>query len=484
MKRVLPTAKGRFRAGMETSAILEELDTFIQEENNMEIYARSRKSLHNLISYATNYYASEKVLEGTRSILLIRRFIMIFVGISFIVSLLAGYLFARMLSRPITETMEKLLQVSRGDLTVSLSTSRKDELGTLRREFNQLTEILREMLKGIVSGMDLLKDIEQKADLRMEEAQQGFERLDSDLETSSTLMSTQDNRNAAGHAMINSIIRSIGELARQIREQAEEIHYSIIGTEEILKASELTTEQIHATSGTVADLKRITAEGETALRSIHQAVETMRGESGVLKQANEAVSDIAEQTHLLAMNAAIEAAHAGEYGKGFAVVAGEIRKLAVLSSAQSLTIGRNLDQVNALIDQVHKTSAAAGEAFEMITGSMEVTSSGMMELQTSAEAQRIEGKKIRERLENLSELSRSVSLKGDNLNSEGAEVAESLSSMVSIGREVSAIVRKLKTESGLLAASFESLSAALGETGAQTEQLSLRAGYFTFDTDS
>jgi hypothetical protein len=79
--------------------------------------------------------------------------------------------------------------------------------------------------------MDLLKDIEQKADLRMKDAQRGFERLDADLETSSRLMSTQDERNAAGHRMVNSIIGSIEELALQIRSQAEEI----------LKASEPTT---------------------------------------------------------------------------------------------------------------------------------------------------------------------------------------------------------------------------------------------------
>jgi hypothetical protein len=140
--------------------------------------------------------------------------------------------------------------------------------------------------------------------------------------------------------------------------------------------------------------------------------------------------------------------------------------------------------VNTIIDHVHKTSAAAEEAFGMITGSMDKTYSGMMELQTGAEAQRIEGENIRVHLENISGLSRSVSLKGDSLNSEGKEVAETLTTMISIGRDVSSIVQKLKTESNMLATSFQALSGALNETGAQMELLSSRAAYFTFEENT
>ena len=106
------------------------------------------------------------------------------------------------------------------------------------------------------------------------------------------------------------------------------------------------------------------------VKEVGEFIKEVDRQSELLLEANEVISSIADQTNLLAMNAAIEAAHAGDAGRGFAVVADEIRKLAETSSEQSKDIASNLTKIKSVIETVVENTERATVSFETMNKSI------------------------------------------------------------------------------------------------------------------
>ena len=119
-------------------------------------------------------------------------------------------------------------------------------------------------------------------------------------------------------------------------------------------------------AGNVKTLQEASEVGKTGLQEVVTDIQEIARESEGLLEINAVMENIASQTNLLSMNAAIEAAHAGEAGKGFAVVADEIRKLAESSSEQSKTIGTVLKKIKESIDKITQSTETVSTRFESI----------------------------------------------------------------------------------------------------------------------
>jgi methyl-accepting chemotaxis protein len=119
-------------------------------------------------------------------------------------------------------------------------------------------------------------------------------------------------------------------------------------------------------AGNVRDLMEASASGRNGLEKVAANSKEIARESEGILEINAVMENIASQTNLLSMNAAIEAAHAGEAGKGFAVVADEIRKLAESSGEQSKTIGTVLKKIKDSIDKITRSTENVLEKFEAI----------------------------------------------------------------------------------------------------------------------
>ena len=135
------------------------------------------------------------------------------------------------------------------------------------------------------------------------------------------------------------------------------------------------------------DLSANAQTGFSKQQDVNDRIKQIENQSEMLHEANLAISSIAEQTNLLAMNAAIEAAHAGEAGKGFSVVADEIRKLSETSSAQSKTIGEQLNSIQESITEVVSASTEASDAFSAVSNKIKETDQIVMQIKAAMEEQ-------------------------------------------------------------------------------------------------
>ena len=183
------------------------------------------------------------------------------------------------------------------------------------------------------------------------------------------------------------------KLNGQLESQSAAINESSAAIEEMVANTRSVSTTLSKNAENVKDLQEASAIGHSGLAEVATDIKEIARESESLLEINSVMQSIASQTNLLSMNAAIEAAHAGESGRGFAVVADEIRKLAESSSKQSKTIGGVLKKIKGSIDKITKSTDNVMTKFEAIDGGVKTVAQqehgilNAMEEQSSGSAQ-------------------------------------------------------------------------------------------------
>ncbi len=290
-------------------------------------------------------------------------------GLFMVAFLIAGgILLARGLSRPIAMAVDSFrdLASSAGDLTKRLEVRQGDEAGDLASWFNLFIAKLRGILVEITGLIDKNHRLGDHLSTASRVAAESTAEMAVEIGDMRERIIGLDADIAGASAYIEEIMASIGNLAGQVDHQFSAIERSSASIEEIM-----------ASVGNVARI----AEVRTA--SIEALVELIRGGGEKVQTANSIIADIARsadammdmvgiidnisnQTNLLAMNASIEAAHAGNAGKGFAVVADEIRKLAEDTGSNAALIAKNLTTTTTGIRLATKAGNESEEALGRI----------------------------------------------------------------------------------------------------------------------
>jgi len=156
------------------------------------------------------------------------------------------------------------------------------------------------------------------------------------------------------------------QLNDHVEEQVSSVTASSAATEQMIANIQSVTDTLSKNAESVRELQGASVAGHTSLNGVASDIQGIARESESLLEINAVMQSIASQTNLLSMNAAIEAAHAGESGRGFAVVADEIRKLAESSSQQSKTIGGVLKSIKGSIDKITMSTGIVMDKFRAI----------------------------------------------------------------------------------------------------------------------
>ncbi|KAE9650846.1 methyl-accepting chemotaxis protein [Pseudomonas sp. PB105] len=311
--------------------------------------------------------------------------------LAFIIAITIGVLITRLITRPIAQAVESAQRIARGDLTQAIVTERTDEAGQLLMALADMQGGLKSTLVEIANASDQLASAAEELSAVTEESSRGLTRQNDEIQQAATAV----NQMTAAVDEVASNAVSTSEASRQATTEAEE------GREQVAQAVSgmgSMVVEINDSTQSVADLA-----GQ--VREIGKVIDVIRG--------------IADQTNLLALNAAIEAARAGEQGRGFAVVADEVRALAHRTQISTVDIEKMIGEVQVGADDAvaamnksltwanntQTLAQNAGEALERITSSVAKINERNLVIASASEEQAQVAREVDRNLLNIQDLS-------------------------------------------------------------------------------
>ena len=339
------------------------------------------------------------------------RFIMFVVGgAALLIGLVVAFFLGRSISNPIRQVAHNLEEISQGegDLTQSINIKSKDEIGEMARYFNLTLEKIKIMVRHVMNETRIITEMSSALANDMTETAASMNEITANIQSTKQSMINQSASVTETNATMEQITTNIDKLNSHVEVQTSSVAQSSSAIEEMLANIQSVTQTLIKNTENVEKLSEASDIGRSGLQDVASDIQEIAKESEGLLEINSVMENIASQTNLLSMNAAIEAAHAGEAGKGFAVVAEEIRKLAESSSEQSKTISDVLKKIKSSIDKITQSTDNVLKRFEVIDSGVKTVAEQEENIRNAMEEQGQGSKQILESISHLNETTQQV----------------------------------------------------------------------------
>jgi methyl-accepting chemotaxis protein len=342
------------------------------------------------------------------------------------------------LLKPINSATNMLREISEGegDLTKRLKISSRDEIGDMSQYFNKTFENIKNLIGIIKNKVNALNNTGLELSNNTEKTSAAVEQISAQFKDMDSLVMKQGQEAEEAVKAGENIKVYIQNLNKLVEEQSERVNTSSSAIEQMTANIHSVTKTLIENSKNVASLAEASEIGRTGLQSVAQEIQEIARDSEGLLEINAVMNTIASQTNLLSMNAAIEAAHAGESGRGFAVVANEIRKLAESSGQQSKTTAGMLKKIKTSIDNITKSSNEVLARFGAIDTGVKTVTEHEQNIRNSMEEQEAGGKQMLESVSRLKDINISVKKGTEDMSNSGVELVNKTHNFIKISDKV------------------------------------------------
>jgi len=388
----------------------------------------------------------------------------IFAVILLVLAAVITLLVAGGIIKPIIRVTATLKDISEGegDLTRSVVINSKDEVGDLATYFNKTLEKIKGLVLLIKKQANLLSEIGADLSSNMTETAAAVNEINSNIQSIKGRVINQSASVTETNATMEQVITNINKLNGLVENQADTISKRSAFIKSMVNNIGSVNQTLMKNLENVQTLKEASEVGRSGLQEVATDIQEIARESEGLLEINAVMENIASQTNLLSMNAAIEAAHAGEAGKGFAVVADEIRKLAESSSEQSKTIGTVLKKIAESIKKITSSTENVLARFEAIDSGIKTVAeqeeviNHAMEEQAEGSNQLLQGttnlneitQQVKAGSEEMLEGSQEVMKESQNLEKVTQEITGGMNEMASGADQVNTAVHQVNEISG------------------------------------
>ena len=367
--------------------------------------------------------------------------LVLLVAVVFVVNIALNALFGRI--KKVTNEIADLA-TGKADLSQKIPVKAKDEIGDLAESCNLLTESLSNMFKKIKEAVASLvysgTEIEGHSQSTIGDVQKTTERIQ-EISARSKIQNETMDMVADSSSNVN---KSIQLFTSRIGMQAEAISEISGHVNEISANIQSIDENVNKISQKYELLVNDSKTGQKDQMTVVDKVGEIQAQAGRLKEANAVIRSIASQTNLLAMNASIEAAHAGAAGKGFAVVAGEIRSLAESSAKQSKSIGDLIKSITEAITGIVDASKLSLSSFQSLDTRISEIQSMLSEVLSSVNEQQAGTKSLLESMFVVETSSESIKSASAEMQEQSEKVFSRMDELRTSASEITILTASIK----------------------------------------